>query len=139
MHPQQRWPQALLQSPDTVTHLHLYDQHIASLSSIPNLGQCLALTDLNLHSNLLTSTAPSPSFSFTGAIATSLLHLDLSSNQLSRIEGLDLLVNLRKLNLASNRVGTTAHRPAEAGGQLHNVDVSPSPVAAVLCASRSAW
>ena len=103
-HSQQRWPQALLQSPQTVTHLHLYDHHISSLSSIPNLCHCPGLTDLNLHSNLLTSTAPSPSFSFTGAIATSLLHLDLSSNQLGHIEGLDLLVNLRALNLASNRV-----------------------------------
>ena len=101
------WPQSLLQSPHTVSYLHLFDRHISSLSSIPNLSQCTALTDLNLHSNLLTSLASSPSFSFASVLASSLLHLDLSSNQLSRIDGLDSLVHLQTLNLASNQVSST--------------------------------
>ena len=111
MHAPGRWPLLLLQSPQTLTHLHLYDQHIASLSSIPNLSQCHALSELTLHSNQVSSLAPSPSFSFTGPLALSLLRLDLSSNQIASIEGLSALVHLQSLNLASNRVSAVRSSP----------------------------
>lgn len=137
MRPQQSappWPQSLLQSPQTVSYLHLYDSRIASLSSIAHLSQCVSLTDLNLHCNLLTSLAPTPSFSFSGAIASSLLHLDLSSNQITRIEGLDSLIHLQTLNLASNQVSHPGHNSTQQRSSLIHLTHTRFPRVAQISA-----
>ena len=99
------YPDALLHSPHTLSHLHLYDRHITSLSTIPNLAHCTSLTDLNLHANRLTRLEPTPAFSF-HILAHSLTSLDLSSNQLTHIHGLATLTRLTHLNLASNAIRT---------------------------------
>ena len=97
------YPDALLHSPHTLTHLHLYDRHITSLSTIPNLAQCASLADLNLHANRLTSLHATAAFGF-HCLAHTLTALDLSSNQLTHIHGLAPLVHLTHLNLASNAI-----------------------------------
>ena len=102
-HAASHYPDALLHSPHTLSHLHLYDRHITSLSTIPNLSHSTRLTDLNLHSNGLTSLQPTAAFGF-HCLAHSLTMLDVSSNQLTRIDGLAPLVRLTHLNLASNAI-----------------------------------
>ena len=101
------WPEALLHSPHTLSHLHLYDRHITSLSTIPNLAHCTSLTDLNLHSNLIAALDPTPAFSL-HQLAHSLTALDLSSNLLAHLPALPHLPHLTHLNLASN---TLRHLP----------------------------
>lgn len=74
---------------ETVTQaddLTLYDAGIKDFQSISSLSDIplLQLTTLNLHSNRITS--------FTGAdLLGNLRHLDLSSNLLTNLQGIDVL------------------------------------------------
>lgn len=74
--------------------LSLIDCGIKSLGSL-NLPTRLA--SLNLHSNSLTRIEHLSHLH-------SLTHLDLSSNQIEKISGLDTLISLHSLNLACNRL-----------------------------------
>ncbi|XP_013401506.2 leucine-rich repeat and coiled-coil domain-containing protein 1 [Lingula anatina] len=77
--------------------LCMIDSGLQSLSDVP-IRQYNNLKVLNLHCNFLRR--------IENLQLRSLLHLDLSSNQIERIEGLDSLSNLRTLNLACNQITT---------------------------------
>jgi Leucine-rich repeat (LRR) protein len=84
---------------EEVTSLQLIDAGIKSLFDIQHLGQCIHLSDLNLHCNRLKRIENLASL-------TALQSLNLSANSITRIEGLESLHHLQELNLASNHVFT---------------------------------
>jgi len=79
--------------------LQLYNANITSLLEIRNLNLAVNLRSLNLHANNLNRIDGS-------ALAglRSLTELNLSSNQIDKIEGLESLSSLQVLDLSANKV-----------------------------------
>jgi len=77
--------------------LQLFDKKIASFSNIENLDRCYNLIHLNLHSNFIRKIERIQSLK-------KLKILNLSSNQIEDIQGLEHLECLEELNLSSNKI-----------------------------------
>ncbi|ETO27147.1 hypothetical protein RFI_09984 [Reticulomyxa filosa] len=93
-----------------ITALHFYDSNIHSFHDIHNLQKAIHLIELDLHCNFICKieqlqTLTKLKFDFYFNIEVGdLLILNLSSNQITEITGLESLKELEELNLSSNRI-----------------------------------